>query len=64
MKKLGDILLTIVVLGGILVVSAVFTSWFTRKMYYKCEECSALNAKRRTLCRMCGHALLMIGDDN
>lgn len=57
MKNIGDVLLTIVVLGGILVVSAVFTNWFTRRMYYKCEGCGALNAKRRTHCRICGEAL-------
>ena len=30
MKRLTDTLLTIAVLGGILVLSALFTNWFTR----------------------------------
>jgi hypothetical protein len=58
MNNLGDILLTILVLGGILVFSAVLTNLFTRKMYYKCSECKNLNAKRRTYCRVCGNALV------
>jgi hypothetical protein len=58
MKSLGDALLTIAVLGGILVLSAVFTNWFTRRMYYKCTECRNLNAKRRTHCRVCGNLLV------
>jgi rRNA maturation endonuclease Nob1 len=57
MKGFLDTLLTIAVLGGILVLSAVITGLFTRKMYYQCSECRALNAKRRTHCRVCGHAL-------
>lgn len=57
MKNLGDTLLTIAVLGGILIVSGIFTSIFTRKMYYRCSECNNLNAKRRTLCRICGNPL-------
>ncbi|HVG21469.1 MAG TPA: hypothetical protein VNI02_20685 [Blastocatellia bacterium] len=57
MKNLLDTLLTIAVLGGILVLSAVLTNLFTRKMYFKCAECGSLNAKRRTHCRVCGHEL-------
>ena len=57
MKGLTDTLLTIAVLGGILVLSAVFTNLFTRKMYYRCAECRNLNAKRRTHCRICGNLL-------
>lgn len=57
MKKLADTLLTIVVLGGILILSAVFTSLYTRKMYNRCESCRALNAKRRAHCRICGEPL-------
>jgi hypothetical protein len=57
MKNLGDVVLTVVVLGGILIVSALFTNWFTRKMYYKCEGCGTLNAKRRTRCRNCDSPL-------
>jgi ribosomal protein S27E len=58
MKSLLDTLLTIAVLGGILVLSAVFTNWFTRKMYYRCSDCGNLNAKRRTNCRICGNVLV------
>jgi rRNA maturation endonuclease Nob1 len=58
MKGLTDTLLTIAVLGGILVLSAVFTSLFTRKMYYRCTECGNLNAKRRSRCRICGNPLV------
>jgi hypothetical protein len=57
-KNLGDILITILVLGGILVVSALLTNWFTRAMYYRCEQCQGLNAKRRTHCRICGTILV------
>jgi hypothetical protein len=57
MKNLLDTLLTIAVLGGILVISAVLTNLFTRKMYFKCGECGSLNAKRRTQCRVCGREL-------
>jgi len=57
MKNLGEILLTVLVLGGILVFSAVLTNLFTRKMYFKCTECKNLNAKRRTHCRICGSVL-------
>ena len=57
LKRFTDVLITIAVLGGILAGSAVFTSWFTRKMYYKCEGCGALNAKRRSHCRVCGDRL-------
>ena len=57
MKRLTDTLLTIAVLGGILVLSALFANWFTRKMYFTCSRCRALNAKRRTHCRICGNQL-------
>jgi len=57
MKAIGDALLTIAVLGGILVLSAVFTSWFTKRMYYTCPDCRSLNAKRRSHCRVCGRDL-------
>jgi hypothetical protein len=46
-------LLSIAVLGGILVVSAVITNLFARKMYNRCGDCGTLNAKRRTNCRSC-----------
>lgn len=57
MKGLGNTLLTIAVLGGILLLSALVTGVFTRAMYYKCVECGNLNAKRRTNCRICGNLL-------
>jgi uncharacterized OB-fold protein len=50
---LKDTLLSILVLGGILVVSAVITNLFARKMYNRCVDCGTLNAKRRTHCRAC-----------
>jgi ribosomal protein L40E len=59
MKRLTDTLVTIAVLGGILVLSALFTNWFTRKMYFTCGNCRALNAKRRTHCRICGDQLTL-----
>ncbi len=58
MKNLSDTLLTIVVLGGILLLSAFLTNLFTRKMYYRCAQCKNLNAKRRTHCRICGNQLV------
>ena len=48
-----DTLLGIIVLGGILVVSAVITNLFARRMYNRCVGCGTLNAKRRTNCRAC-----------
>ena len=59
MKRLIDTLVTIAVLGGILVLSALFTNWFTRKMYFTCGKCRALNAKRRTHCRICSNQLTL-----
>ena len=59
MKSLTDTLLTILVLGAILGLSAVLTNLFTRKMYYRCNRCANLNAKRRTHCRrICGEPLV------
>ncbi len=49
-----DTLLSVLVLVGILVVSAVITSWFARTMYNRCASCGTLNAKRRSHCRSCG----------
>jgi len=51
---LKDTLLSILVLVGILFVSAVITNWFARTMYNRCGSCGTLNAKRRTHCRSCG----------
>jgi uncharacterized OB-fold protein len=50
---LKDTLLSIAVLGGILVLSAVITNLFARKMYNRCAACGTLNARRRTHCRNC-----------
>jgi hypothetical protein len=49
--------LSVAVLGGILIASALFTSWFARTMYNRCAACGTLNAKRRAACRSCGNAL-------
>lgn len=52
-----DALLSVAVLGGILVASAVITNWFARAMYNRCPDCGTLNAKRRTHCRACNREL-------
>jgi rRNA maturation endonuclease Nob1 len=54
---LRDTLLSVAVLGGILIASALFTSWFARTMYNRCAACGTLNARRRDACRSCGNAL-------
>jgi uncharacterized OB-fold protein len=51
---LRDTLLSILVLVGVLVVSAFITNWFARTMYNRCAACGTLNAKRRAHCRSCG----------
>ena len=56
-----DTLLGILVLAGILVVSAVITKWFARMMYNRCAACGTLNAKRRTHCRSCGKEIVKGG---
>jgi hypothetical protein len=45
--------LLVLILGG----AWFFTEWFTRKMYYRCNNCLTLNAKRRTHCRQCSQPL-------
>jgi rRNA maturation endonuclease Nob1 len=57
MENVGDTILTVLVIGGILIIPALLTNAFTRAMYYRCEHCRSLNAKRRSLCRVCGHEL-------
>jgi len=52
-----DTLLNLAVLVGILGAGALFTEWFTRRMYYRCPRCLTLNAKRRAQCRQCGDPL-------
>jgi hypothetical protein len=51
---LKDTLLSILVLVGILAVSAFITNWFARTMYNRCAACGTLNARRRSHCRSCG----------
>jgi hypothetical protein len=57
MKALSDTILTIVVIGGVLIIPLLLTNLFVRKMYYRCAGCGALNAKRRANCRICSHEL-------
>jgi hypothetical protein len=57
MNDWGDTILSIVVLGGILVGSAILTNLFVSRMYFKCSSCATLNAKRRANCRNCGNRL-------
>ena len=52
-----DTLLSIFVLFGILLVSALITNWFARTMYNRCASCGTLNARRRDACRACGHEI-------
>jgi hypothetical protein len=54
---LKDTLLSILVLVGILALSAIITNWFARTMYNRCANCGTLNAKRRAQCRSCHSAL-------
>jgi hypothetical protein len=51
---LRDAFVSVLVLVGILFVSAVITNWFARTMYNRCAACGTLNAKRRAHCRSCG----------
>jgi hypothetical protein len=57
MKTFSDTILTIVVIGGVLIIPLLLTNLFVRKMYYRCAGCGALNAKRRSNCRICSHEL-------
>ena len=50
---MADLLINAAVLVGILGLSAVLTELFARKMYNRCPQCGALNAKRRAQCRRC-----------
>lgn len=52
-----DALLNVVVLVGILGVSALITQRFARWMYVTCRTCGTLNARRRCICRRCGDPL-------
>ncbi len=55
---MAETILSVVLLAAILYFSAVITNRFARWMYYHCENCGSLNAKRRTACRVCGNSLL------
>ena len=48
-----DTLLSLALMLGILIASALITNWFARTMYNRCASCGTLNAKRRTRCRSC-----------
>ena len=52
-----ETLLNLLVLVGILLLSAVITNWFARTMYQRCDACGTLNARRRTHCRACQQQL-------
>jgi hypothetical protein len=54
---LKDAILNVVVLVGILGLSAVVTQVFARAMYLRCSSCHTLNARRRTHCRSCQREL-------
>jgi hypothetical protein len=50
---LKELLLNLLVLVGILGLSAIITGWFARTMYVRCLACGTLNARRRAQCRSC-----------
>ena len=52
-----ETLLSLALVVGILGGSALFTQFFTRKMYNRCQKCGNLNAKRRANCRICGEPI-------
>ncbi len=54
---MAETIFSVVLLAAILYLSAVITNRFARWMYYRCENCGSLNAKRRTACRVCGNSL-------
>ncbi len=55
---MAETIFSVLLLAAILYLSAVITNRFARWMYYRCENCGSLNAKRRTACRVCGNSLL------
>lgn len=61
-QELGpmDTLVNVLLLVGILGVSAFITQWFTKRMYNRCSKCATLNARRRSECRSCGTLLLFL----
>ena len=52
-NQLKNTLLNILVVVGILGLSALITHFFARAMYVRCAACATLNARRRTHCRNC-----------
>jgi len=58
MELFLNLLLLVAILGG----SALFTNWFTKKMYNRCSQCGALNAHRRSECRLCSSPLTHLSD--
>lgn len=52
-----DTLFSILIVGGILLVSFLATQLFARAMYLQCPSCGTLNARRRDVCRQCGETL-------
>jgi hypothetical protein len=54
---LRDTLLSIALMLGILILSALITNWFARTMYNRCAACGTLNARRRDHCRACNAGL-------
>ncbi|MEW6735658.1 MAG: hypothetical protein AB1489_30485 [Acidobacteriota bacterium] len=57
MKGIWGTVLSLLLLAAILLVSAIITNLFARAMYNRCQHCHALNAKRRTHCRICNTSL-------
>jgi len=52
-----ETLLSVLVVAGILGVSAVATQLLARAMYNRCLSCHTLNARRRERCRSCDEPL-------
>ncbi|MND02296.1 hypothetical protein D3C83_216270 [compost metagenome] len=52
-----DLLLNIALAAFVLGSGVVATQIYVRLAYFKCAGCGSLNAKRRSECRICGHAL-------
>lgn len=52
-----ETLLSVLVLAGILGISALATQLLARAMYNRCLSCHTLNARRRQHCRSCNQPL-------
>jgi hypothetical protein len=57
-------LLSVALMLGILIASALITNWFARTMYNRCAACGTLNARRRDNCRACNAKLKVTSDGN